>query len=115
METLPPGQARAMIGAEPEGDPDGMRALAAQLRCTAHRLGSRANVRLSHWESDEGRRVKARIAGALRLADGTARNLLGAADFLEREADAVAAAKVRWATRYSELVNRGSGIPEGKI
>jgi hypothetical protein len=115
MEALTPAQARAMCGPEPHGDPDGMRHLASQLNRAARLLDERLDIRLDHWESDAGRRVKAAIAGAAGKASGASCQLRGAAALLEREADEAAAARARWAARYSELINQHSAIPETKI
>jgi hypothetical protein len=115
MEPLTTAEVRAMIGPEPPGDADGMRALAGQLRRAARQLDARADIRLDNWESPAGRRVKADIAGAARQATGAARQLESAASLLEREADEVAAAQLRWATRYSELINQGSSLHPTKI
>jgi hypothetical protein len=114
MEPLTPAQARAMSGPEPPGDPDGMRQLAAELHRAARQLDGRTDVRLDHWESDAGRRAKATIERAVGRASGAACQLRGAATILEREADEVAARQVRWAARYSALINQGSAIPRSK-
>jgi hypothetical protein len=115
MEPLTPTQIRAMIGPEPPGDPGAMRALAEQLRQAARRLDTRAGIRLDNWESPAGRRAKATIQGATGRASGAARQLQSAAALLEREADAVAADQLRWASRYTTLINRHSSIPPTKI
>jgi hypothetical protein len=115
MEPLAPAEVRAMIGPEPPGDADGMRALAARLRDAARVLDDRLEIRLDNWESPAGRRVKGAIESAASRAAGAGGDLRDAASLLEREADEVAVAKARWATRYSELINRGSTIPPGKI
>ena len=104
-----------MIGPEPLGDPGAMRALAAQLRQAARRLDARAEIRLDNWESPAGRRAKATIQGAVSRASGAVCQLRSAASLLEREADAVAAEQLRWATRYSTLINQHSSIPPTKI
>jgi Tfp pilus assembly protein PilW len=115
MEPLTPTEVRAMIGPEPPGDPGAMRALAGQLRRAARLLDARADIRLDNWESPAGRRVKAAIQGAAGRASGAVRQLQSAASLLEREADEVTAQQVRWAARYSALINQGSSIPATKI
>ena len=92
-----------------------MRALAAQLRQAARRLDTRADIRLDNWESPAGRRAKATIQGAVGRASGAVCQLQSAASLLEHEADAVAAEQLRWATRYSTLINQHSSIPPTKI
>jgi len=115
MEPLTPAEVRAIIGPEPPGDPGAMRALAGQLRRAARQLDGRADIQLDNWESPAGRRVKAAIQGAAGRASGAADKLQSAASLLEREADEVTAQQIRWAARYSALINQGSSIPPTKI
>jgi hypothetical protein len=115
MKPLTPAEVRAMIGPEPPGDPGAMRALAGQLRRAARQLDARADIGLENWESPAGRRAKATINGAVGRASGAADKLQSAASLLDREADDVAAEQIRWAARYSALINHHSSIPPMKI
>jgi hypothetical protein len=115
MEPLTPTEVRAIIGPEPPGDPGAMRALAGQLRRAARLLDARADIRLDNWESPAGRRVKSAIQGAAGRAAGAVCQLQSAASLLDREADEVADQQLRWAARYSALINQGSSLHPSKI
>jgi hypothetical protein len=103
------------VGPRPPGDPEGMRALADDLRRIAARVEGHETIRLENWESPAARVVKAQLAAAGRAADGASDRLRGLARRLDAAAADVQDAQLAWAERYALALHEQSSIPRSKI
>lgn len=81
---------------KPPGDPAAMRALAAEIRTEAQRIGNFRRVTLSGWESDNAVVVRDRLQAFVSEAGGSASDLSRLATRLDTEADDVERDQLRW-------------------
>ena len=101
----------AGVGPRPQGDPAGMRALAAQLRSVAGALGAQSSVSLSNWESPRGQAVKARLASASTTAGRASHEVGHLASLLETAAGTVEGDLARWEARRAAALAHLGGPP----
>ncbi|MGH3916163.1 MAG: hypothetical protein ACRDTC_22565 [Pseudonocardiaceae bacterium] len=110
-----PGVLPTGIGPRPAGDPDGIFALADQLRGFARILGAQSEVDLQNWESRRGREVKADIHRAAKAAHQGSDRLEQLAADVRRAAQQLEQEQIAWSVRYSRAINADSSIPRNKI
>jgi hypothetical protein len=106
-----PEAALAGVGPRPQGDPAGMRALAAQLRAVAGELGGQGHVSLANWESPRGRAVRARLAAASATAGRTSHEVGHLASLLETAASDVEGQLASWNARRAAALAHLGGRP----
>lgn len=105
----------AGLGPRPDGDPEGMFALADQLRGFARMLGALSDVDLRNWESRRGREVKADIQRAVHASRRGSDRLEQLAADVRRAAQQVEQEQIAWSVRYSRAINADSSIPWNKV
>jgi len=92
---VPGGRAPA-LGAYPAGDPEEIRATAADLRRIAARLTAAPRPTIDGWSSDAADRVRSMLASAADTADRTGADLRSLATALDHAADALETDQRAW-------------------
>ncbi|MFN2497068.1 MAG: hypothetical protein ABR608_14365 [Pseudonocardiaceae bacterium] len=105
----------AGLGPPPDGDPEGMLALADQLRGFARILGAQSKVDLQNWESRRGREVKTDIQQAVNASHRGSDRLEQLAAEIRRAAERLRQEQLDWSVRYSRAINADSTIPRNKV